>query len=212
MTEIVNEAIDKYCFEHTTPLAPLFDELAQVTRSKTRAPQMQVGRIEGAFLRMLVGLSGARRVLEFGTFTGYSAMAMAEALPDDGKIITCDIDPHATAIAKEFWNRSPHGKKIELRLGQALETVQKLEGPFDLVFIDADKANYINYWEASIPKLRPGGLIVVDNVLWNGRVLNPQEKSDHAIANFNEHAIKDSRVEIVMLPVRDGMLLARKKA
>lgn len=212
MIEIVNEAIDKYCFEHTTPLAPLFDELTQVTREKTKAPQMQVGRIEGSFLKMLVGISGARRVLEFGTFTGYSALAMAEALPEDGKLITCDIDPHATAIAREFWDRSPHGKKIELRLGKALETVEQLEGPFDLVFIDADKANYINYWEASLPKLRPGGLIVVDNVLWDGRVLNPQDKSDHAIANFNEHARKDSRVEIVMLPVRDGMLLARKKA
>lgn len=212
MIEIVNEAIDKYCFEHTTPLGPLFDELTQVTREKTRAPQMQVGRIEGSFLKLLVGISGARRVLEFGTFTGYSALAMAEALPEDGKLITCDIDPHATKIAREFWDRSPHGKKIELMLGPAIETVEKLEGPFDFVFIDADKANYINYWEASLRKLRPGGLIVVDNVLWDGRVLNPQDKSDHAIANFNEHALKDSRVEIVMLPVRDGMLLARKKA
>ncbi len=209
--EIVNPAVEKYCVEHTTPLPPIFDELAEVTRAKTTAPQMQVGRLAGSFLKMLVAISGARRVLEFGTFTGYSALAMAEALPEDGKVITCDIDPHATAIAREFWDKSPHGKKIELRLGPALETLETLEGPFDFVFIDADKANYINYWEGSLTKLRRGGLIVVDNVLRGGRVVNPQDKRDEGMVNFNEHAKKDARVEILMLPVRDGMLLARKK-
>lgn len=212
MTTIVNEAIEAYCLDHTSPMAPLFDELSKETHAKTTAPQMQVGHLEGAFLKMLVAISGARRVLEFGTFTGYSAMAMAEALPDDGKLITCDIDPKATAIAKEFWARNPHGHKIDLRMGPGLDSVAQINEPIDLVFIDADKGNYINYWEASLQKLRPGGLIVVDNVLWDGSVINPQRESDHKIVAFNEHAKKDVRVDIVMLPVRDGMLLARKKA
>jgi caffeoyl-CoA O-methyltransferase len=149
-------------------------------------------------------------VLEFGTFTGFSALAMAEYLPDDGKVITCDIDPVHTAIAKRFWAASPHGKKIELRLGPGTETVDKLTETFDLVFIDADKGNYVNYWDKSLPKLRRGGLMVVDNVLWSGAVLNPQEKSDHDIVNFNKHAAGDKRVETLMLPVRDGVLIARK--
>lgn len=211
MSEIVNPAIEKYCIEHTTPLQALFDELKNETHAKTSAPQMQVGRLEGAFLKLLIGLTHAQTVLEFGTFTGYSSMAMAEALPPNGKVITFDIDPKATSIARAFWAKNPHGGKIELRLGPGLESIRGVEGPIDLVFIDADKANYINYWEASLPKIRTGGLVVVDNVLWNGAVLKPIDKSDHSIVAFNEHAKKDARVEIVMLPVRDGMLLARKK-
>ena len=211
MTELVSPAIENYCVQHTTALSPLFDELTSVTREKTTAPQMQVGRLEGAFLKMLVGLTSARTVLEFGCFTGYSAMAMAEALPTGGKLISCDIDPKATSIAREFWARNPHGSKIELRLGPGLDTVAKMTEALDLVFIDADKANYIGYWEASIKLLRPGGLIVVDNVLWSGRVLRPEDESDRKIAAFNDHAMKDARMECVMLPVRDGMLLARKR-
>lgn len=210
MKDIVHPEIDKYCENHTTPMADFYSALKKVTHEKTTAPQMQVGVIEGSFLKMLVALSKAKTVLEFGTFTGFSSLAMAEGLPDDGKIITCDIDPHATAIAKDFWAKSPHGKKIELRLGPGLETVKQINEQIDLVFIDADKANYINYWEASLPKVRTGGLVVVDNVLWSGNVLNPQDKSDHHICAFNEHAMNDKRVQVVMLPVRDGMLLARK--
>ncbi len=210
MFNIINPEIDQYCENHTTPLADFFADLKTVTYEKTSAPHMQVGTIEGSFLKMLVAISKAKTVLEFGTFTGFSSLAMAEGLPEDGKVITCDIDPRATSIAKEFWAKSPHGKKIELRLGPGLETVAGLAEELDLVFIDADKANYINYWEASLLKVRAGGLVIVDNVLWSGKILNPKEKNDHNIVKFNQHAKADRRVEIVMLPVRDGLLLARK--
>lgn len=208
--KLVDPSIEEYCRAHTTPLPAVFDRLREETYAKLQAPQMQVGLLEGRFLGFLVALSGAKRVVEIGTFSGFSALAMASALPEDGKLITCDVDPRATELAQKFWNESPHGKKIELRLGPASETLDRLEGPFDLVFIDADKAGYKTYWEKCLPKMRQGGLIVVDNVLWSGRVLNPQEKSDHDIRAFNAHAMADPRVELVMLPVRDGMLLARK--
>jgi caffeoyl-CoA O-methyltransferase len=171
---------------------------------------MLSGHLEGTFLRFLVQLSGARKILEIGTFTGFSALAMAEGLPPDGHIITCDVNPDSTAIAREYWAQSPHGDKIELRLAPALDTLATLSGPFDLVFIDADKANYGAYWEAVMPKVRPGGLIAVDNVLWSGRVLDPQAASDQAIAAFNRQAAADTRVETMMLSIRDGLLLARK--
>lgn len=208
--KLVSEEIEEYCKNHTTALPGIFDDLREATYQKLNAPHMQVGLLEGRFLSLLVKLMGAKRVLEFGTFSGYSSLAMASGLPEDGKLITCDVDPRATDLAKEFWNRSEHGKKIELRLGPALDTLKSLQGPFDLVFIDADKANYPRYWKESLPLLRKGGLFVVDNVLWSGRVLSPQEKSDHDIHGFNEMAIQEAGMEMVMLPVRDGMLLARK--
>lgn len=208
--KLVSEEIETYCKNHTSPLPKIFDALREATYQKLNSPHMQVGLLEGSFLALLIKLMGAKRVLEFGTFSGYSALAMATALPQDGKLITCDVDPRATEVAKEFWDRSEHGKKIELRLGPALDTLKTLEGPFDLVFIDADKANYKHYWKESIPLLRSGGLLVVDNVLWSGRVLSPQEKSDHDIHEFNEMAIRESGMDVLMLPVRDGMLLARK--
>ncbi|HEY8280431.1 MAG TPA: class I SAM-dependent methyltransferase, partial [Bdellovibrionota bacterium] len=172
--QIANEKIEDYCRAHTTPLPEIFSRLRETTFRDAKMPQMQVGLLEGRFLAMLVAALRAKRVLEFGTFTGFSALAMAEALPDDGKLITCDVDPVATGIAKKFWAESPHGKKIELRLGPALETVSKLNETFDFIFVDADKVNYVQYWEKSIPLLRQGGLIAVDNVLWSGAVLNPQ--------------------------------------
>jgi caffeoyl-CoA O-methyltransferase len=155
-------------------------------------------------------MTNARRVLEIGTFTGYSALMMAEALPDDGRLVTCDIDAESTGIAGRYWQNSPHGHKIELMLGPALGSIEKLEGPFDLVFIDADQENYSGYWEACVPKVRRGGVLVADNVLWSGRVLDPQNESDHALAAFNERVVNDPRVEAVMLTVRDGVTLACK--
>ena len=211
MLTIVPEKIEAYCRDHSTPENPELRPLVQETLSSTEWPQMQVGHLEGNLLRLLVRLTGAKRVLELGTFTGYSALLMAEALPEDGKLITCDIDPEATAIAKKHWARFPHGRKIELRLGPALETIRGLSGPLDLVFIDADKESYIDYWDALVPKLRAGGLIVADNVLWSGKVLKPEDESDRAIAAFNERVRKDDRVEQVMLSVRDGMTLAVKR-
>jgi caffeoyl-CoA O-methyltransferase len=144
-------------------------------------------------------------------FTGYSALMMAEGLPEDGRIITCDVDPKAEAIARRYFAESPNGHKIEIRMGPALDTIRNLSGSLDMVFIDADKGNYSNYYQAVFPLVRPGGLIVADNVLWSGRVLHPESPDDHAIVAFDDLVQADARVENVCLTVRDGMMLAWKK-
>ena len=211
MISIVDEAIEQYAHDHTKPTSDLFERLKEETYREMNCPEMQVGRLEGQFLKMLVRLMGARRVLELGMFTGYSALMMAEGLPEDGRIITCDIDPKAEQIARRYFAESPHGHKIEVRMGPGLETIASLTDTLDLVFIDADKENYVNYYEACLPRVRAGGLIVVDNVLWNGKVLNPDDEPTRAIAAFNDRVQKDPRVENVCLTVRDGMMLAWKK-
>jgi caffeoyl-CoA O-methyltransferase len=212
MSFVVEEQIEEYAEQHTTPDGELFERLAEETRAKTTAPQMMVGRIEGQFLATLVSVKGARRVLEIGTFTGYSAISMASALPPDGHLITCDVDPETTAIARRYMDESGHGDKIETRLGPALETLETLEGRFDIVFIDADKENYRNYYEAALPLLADDGLLIADNVLWSGRVVEEDgDESTRAIKAFNEHVRADGRVVSVMLSVRDGMTLVRKR-
>ena len=211
MPDIVPEAIEAYIEAHTSERTAIFHHLERETREKMAAFTMQVGKVEGGFLKMLAQISRAKRVLEVGTFTGYSALCFAEGLPDDGEVITCDIDPEATAMAKRYWADSEHGKKIELRLGPAIETIASLDGPFDLVFLDADKQGYLDYYEAALPMLPAGGLVVADNTLWSGRVLDPQDDSDHAIVRFNAHVAADERVDNVLLSVRDGVMLARKR-
>jgi len=208
---LVPPEIEEYAQAHTQPPDPLFDELREKTYAEMRAPQMQVGRLEGTFLRLLVKLAQARRVLELGTFTGYSALMMAEGLPEEGELITCDVDPKAEAMAREFFARSPHGRKIQLRMGPALETLEGLKGPFDLAFIDADKGNYGAYYDAVVPLLRSGGLLVADNTLWSGRILHPESPDDHALVAFNKKVAADPRVDKVLLTVRDGMMLALKR-
>ncbi len=209
--ELIPNEIHEYVKGHCSEEEPLFTELTEETQTGTPFPMMQSGHVEGLLLRMLVQISQAENVLEIGTFTGYSALSMAMGLPENGRLITCDVDPKATDIARRYWAKSPHGKKIDLRLAPALETLETLEGPFDLVFIDADKENYVHYWDACMPKVRQGGLLTVDNVLWSGRILDPQEPLDHAMVAFNEHVRKDERVETVMLTVRDGITVARKR-
>jgi caffeoyl-CoA O-methyltransferase len=210
---IVDERLERYAEEHSAAAGELFQRLAEETRAKSERPQMMVGPIEGRFLEFLVRLTGAKRILELGTFTGWSSIAMAAALPPDGHIVTCDVDPEATEIARRYMDESGYGDKIEIRLGPAIETLKELDGPFDLVFIDADKPSYIDYYEAVLPKLADEGLIVADNVLWSGRVLDddPEEESTRAIKTFNDHVARDSRVVCVMLTVRDGMTLIRKR-
>jgi predicted O-methyltransferase YrrM len=208
---LVAEPVDKYAEDHTEKVPPLFDELRDETYRSMDIPQMQVGRIEGTFLRMLIRLTRARRVLELGMFTGYSALMMAEGLPEDGELITCDVDPKAEAIARKYFAKSPHGKKIRVAMGPALETIKGLKAPIDLVFIDADKVNYSNYFDAVLPLLRANGLIVADNTLWSGSVLEPHDDSGKALAAFNDKVCRDDRVEKVLLTVRDGMMLIRKK-
>lgn len=202
------EELEAYIDSHCSPESPLSAKLAAETRANTPQPQMMVGNVEGLLLRALVRATGARRVLEVGTFTGYSALAMAEGLPDGGTLITCDIDSATTAIARRYWEQSPHGAKIDLRIGPAVETIASISGPLDMVFIDADKASYVDYWEAVVPLVREGGVIVADNVLWSGHVLAPDEGDARALARFNDHVAADDRVEQVMLPVRDGITLA----
>jgi len=212
MVPIVPPEIEAYAHDHTSPRPALFDELRERTYTSMASPHMQVGRVEGTLLKLLCALAGARRVLEVGTFTGYSALCMAEALPEGGEVVTCDIDPRAVEIARSFFARSPHGHKIRVCLGDALETLRALpmEPTFDVVFLDADKERYAAYYELVLPRLRPGGLIVADNTLWSGKVLAPGAETDRAIVGFNARVAEDPRVENVLLSVRDGIMLARK--
>ena len=210
---LVAPEIEQYAHDHTSPRSPLFDELREVTYGSMASPGMQVGRVEGTLLKTLVAIMGARRVLEVGTFTGFSALCMAEALPDDGLLITCDVDPKAATVAQSFFDRSPHGKKISLRLGPAVDTLRARphDPPVDLVFLDADKERYLDYYELALPRLRRGGLLVADNTLWSGHVLAPRdEETDRAIVAYNRRVAEDPRVENVLLSVRDGIMVARK--
>jgi len=205
---LVPEDIERYAMAHTTPLPALLDELIAATQERFgQQARMLSGQLEGTLLQMLIGTLHARRILEIGTFTGFASQMMAAALPEDGELITCDIDPKAIEVARSFFARSPHGHKISLREGSALETMRTLQPGFDLVFIDADKENYVNYYEAALPLLAANGLIAVDNVLWSGRVLDPKSDQDRAIVAFNEHVARDKRVTQVVLTVRDGVML-----
>lgn len=211
MESFIPEPIQSYADRFTTPEPELLAELARETRATCRDAQMMIGHGQGTLLRLLVRMSGARRALEVGTFTGYSALAIASGLPDDGSLVTCDVNEETTAIARRYWARSPHGAKITLRLAPALETIAALDGPFDFSFIDADKPNYTHYWEAIVPKTRPGGVIVADNVLWSGRVIVPEDDNARALAAFNAHVHADPRVEHVLIPIRDGVTVAVKR-
>jgi caffeoyl-CoA O-methyltransferase len=206
---IVDPSVEDYAEAHTSPEGDLFERLAAETHEKTTAPQMMVGRIEGRFLGVLVRSLRARRVLELGTFTGYSSISMALALPSGGRVITCDVNEETTAIARRYAEEAGVADRIDYRLGPGLETIAQLDGPFDLVFIDADKPNYVNYYEATLPLLADGGLIVADNTLWSGRVIDETDDEDttQAIRAFNDHVAEDARVENVLLTVRDGMNL-----
>jgi predicted O-methyltransferase YrrM len=209
---VVSEDIETYAAAHTSPEDPLLAEVAAATRASQEGHGMMVGLLEGRFLETLVWLSGARRVLEIGCFTGYSALSMAAALPPDGTIITCELDPERAAMARRHFDASPWASQIRILEGPALESIAGLDGPFDLIFVDADKANYSNYYEAVLPLLADRGLIVADNVLWSGRVLDEADQSDdtRAIRAFNDMVVNDPRVTCVMATVRDGVLLIRR--
>ncbi|HTJ76496.1 MAG TPA: class I SAM-dependent methyltransferase [Acidimicrobiales bacterium] len=214
MTEVTRQDIDHYAEAHSSPEHPLLAEVAAETRATQEAHGMMVGLLEGRFLETLVWLSGARRILEIGTFTGYSALSMAGAMPPDGRLVTCEVNPDRAAVARRHFDASPWAERIEVRVGPALDTVASLDGPFDLVFIDADKANIRNYYEAVLPKLGRRGLIAVDNVVWSGRVLDPADQTDDTVAirAFNDFVPTDERVTAVMLTVRDGVTLLRRRA
>ena len=179
---IVAEDLEAYAAAHTADLHPLYGELREVTHAQTELPQMQVGKLEGRLLYLLARLIGARRAVEIGTFTGYSALSIAEGLVEGGVLYACDIDAETMAIAQQFWDRAPWGDRIEGRLGPGLETLQQLEGPFDLAFIDADKVNYAAYWDALVPMMRPGGLIAVDNTFLSPMFQQPLELGADLVA------------------------------
>jgi caffeoyl-CoA O-methyltransferase len=174
---------------------------------------MQIGPDQGAFMQQLVRLLGAKRCLEIGTFTGYSALAVALALPPGGKIVCCDVSEEWTSIARKYWALASVSGKIQLKLAPALDTLKKLKGPFDFAFIDADKENYQNYFEHCLKLMRRGGLIAIDNTLWHGRVLDRRDQSvdTRAIRAFNKKLRRDRRVDIALVPIGDGLTLALKR-
>jgi caffeoyl-CoA O-methyltransferase len=213
MSFIVEPSVEEYAEHYSTPQTDLFSRLAEETRASTTVPQMMVGQLEGHFLGEIVRLSGARRVLELGTFTGYSSISMALALPPGGRVITCDVDEETNAIARRYAEEAGVLDRIDYRLGPALDTIAELDGPFDLIFIDADKPNYVNYYEATLPLLADDGIMLVDNALSNGDVVDAANARDNvkAIHALNERVREDPRVENVLLTVRDGINVIRRR-
>jgi caffeoyl-CoA O-methyltransferase len=213
MAYIVDDDVERYAEEHTTPPEPLLAELAEETRASLKLPGMLTGTIEGRFLELLVYSIGARRVLELGTYSGYSALSLAAGLPEGGHIDTCEVDETHAAVARRYIEQAGLSDRITVHLGPALDTLERLDGPFDFVFIDADKVNYRNYYENVLPKLAPRGLIAVDNTLWSGRVADESndDESTRVIREFNDHVRADDRVVSVLLTVRDGVTLIRRK-
>ena len=213
MSFIINEDVERYAQEHSTPDPEFFRRLEEETRATQTLPQMMVGPLEGTLLGWLVWLSRARQILEIGTFTGYSSISMALNLPEGGRIVSLDVNEKTTAVARRYAEEAGVADRIDYyRVGPAIVALEELDGPFDLVFIDADKESYVDYYEATLPRLSVRGFIVADNVLWSGRVVGEGgDESTQAIKRFNEHVAADGRVERLMLTVRDGMTLIRRR-
>lgn len=211
MADIVNPELEAYAEAHTTPPPAHLQELAADLVSTLEFPHMMVGPLEGRFLELLVFALGATRVLEIGTFGGYSACAMAAGLAPGGRITTCEINEAHAEFARRHIAASPYADRIEVVVGPAAETVARLEGPFDFVFVDADKSGYPAYFEAALSKLAPRGLIALDNTLWSGRLLDPADTSADTVAlrRFNDGLARDPRVVVVQTTVRDGVTLVR---
>jgi caffeoyl-CoA O-methyltransferase len=205
---VIEERIERYAAEHSTAASELFERLAAETHATQAQPQMSVGQVEGAFLAFMVFMKKPRRVLEIGTFTGWSSIAMASALPPGGKLVTCDVNEETNAIARRYAEEAGVADRIEYRVGPASETLAGLEGPFDLVFIDANKDGYIDYYEASLALLADDGVILADNTLFGLR----EDELGEAIDRFNKHVRDDPRVEQVLLTIREGVTLIRKRS
>jgi caffeoyl-CoA O-methyltransferase len=213
MKHLVSPEIEAYAQAHSRPESSVCRALREETQRTMEYAQMVVGPLEGAFLKMMTQLVGAKRVLEVGMFTGYSALCFAEALPADGSVVTCEIDEESAALARQYFARTPVGKKIEVRMGPGLETMSGLTGLFDVVFIDADKLNYVNYYRRALDLLAPNGVILIDNVLWSGEVLKqpPPDEQTAAIQELNRTVANDPRVTAVLVTIRDGVLVVRKR-
>lgn len=213
MLTLTKPGIEEYAESKSEPVSSLLKNLQRDTYESMPVPWMLTGRLEGRFLKMMVQISAAKNILEIGMFTGYSALSMAEGIIGEGKVTTLDIDPNCIEFAKRYFERSEYGKRINVIAGPALDSLKKLAGPFDFVFIDADKPNYLNYYEAVLPKVTQGGVILVDNVLYSGHVIDPdtQDENAKAIAKFNDVVAQDERVDRVMLTIRDGVYMIRKR-
>jgi caffeoyl-CoA O-methyltransferase len=211
--DFVEPEIEAYAAAHTTPPEPVLAELAEETRASLRAPQMLTGTIEGRFLELLVHGLAAKRVLELGTYSGYGTLSMAAGLPEGGRIDSCEISEEHAAVARRYLERAGYADRVTVHVGPALDTIRGLDGEFDFVFIDADKENYVAYYEEVLPRLTAHGLIAADNTLWSGRVLDESDDAEatRAIREFNERVTADDRVTSVILTVRDGVTLIRRR-
>jgi caffeoyl-CoA O-methyltransferase len=210
----LTEELHSYLVAHGSPPDDIARDLIEETRALLPADaRMQVAPEQAAFLTFLARLVGARQAVEVGTFTGMSSLAIARGLPADGKLTCFDISEEFTSVARRYWDRAGVSDRIDLRIGPAAQTLRSLpaEPHLDLAFIDADKTGYPVYWAELVPRMRPGGVIAVDNVLRGGRVLAPQNEADRAIAEFNSDVRADVRVDVVMLPIADGLTLARRR-
>ena len=215
-SEQLSEALQAYVEAHSTPPEEILTELAEQTASMFGARAgMQIGPEQGTFMTLLARLVGAASAVEVGTFTGYSAICVARGLTDGGRLLCCDISEEWTSVAREYWKRAGLADRIELRLGPAARTLRELPAgtTFDYAFIDADKTSYLEYWDLIVPMIRSNGVILADNTLWSGRVADQRSTDDEvqAIRQFNDHASADGRVDIVLLPIGDGLSLARKR-
>ena len=211
MKNLISPEIDAYAEAHSCPESEVCRRLREATYRPVDCPQMVVGALEGAFLKIMTQIVGAKRVLEIGTFTGYSALCFAEALPEDGTVLTCDIDEGTTKFAQSFWVQSPAGRKIESRIAPALEIMKQLDSQFDVIFVDADKINYLNYYQRGFDLLESKGVMLIDNALWNGDVIvHPApDESTAAIQDLNRIVAADHRVSSVLVTIRDGILVIR---
>ncbi len=203
--------LEQYSEEHTSKESELLHELDRQTHIQVLMPRMLSGHLQGSFLAMIVKMIQPKHIVELGTFTGYATLAMAQAMPDDCYITTIEKHPENAALAEEFFKKSGYDNRIELLIGGALELIDTIHAPVDLVFIDADKRNNLVYYNAMLPKVKCGGFLLVDNVLWDGKVLqdNP-DKDTEAIMAFNDFVQNDDRVENVLLPLRDGLMVVMK--
>lgn len=209
--ELINREIAEYTESYSSEESKTLKELIRASEEDLKYTDMLSGPQVGALLKMLVQISEAKQILEIGTFTGYSAIWMADALPDDGTLITLEMNERYRDISKSFFEREPYQTKITQIMGNALEIIPTLSDPFDLIFLDADKISYPTYYEMLIPKLKSGGLFVIDNVLWDGKVLHPTDDKTKAIHRLSKKIRDDDEVEQVMLPLRDGITIVRKK-
>jgi caffeoyl-CoA O-methyltransferase len=212
MIDAITENIHKYCKEHTASDNRLLSELEQYTWDNEDVPQMVSGQMVGKFLQSIIRMIAAQKIVEVGTFTGYSALQMAEAIPLDGEIHTCELMKKHAETAQSFFDKSDYGKKIIIHQGSALESLQTLKvGDFDMAFIDADKSNYLEYYKRCLVLIRAGGVIILDNMLWSGSVIDPKDDDSQALRKTGDYIQEDTRVFNMLLPIRDGLMLCIKK-